>query len=243
MARFGLLGKNISYSYSKPFFENFFNENKLPHQYTNFDIKTIDGLASVLNENKNLKGFNVTIPFKEAILPYLDEIDPIAQEIGAVNVVKITANKKLIGYNTDCYGFEKSLFQKFSQLDKTALILGTGGASKAIAFVLKNNNFHFSEVSRTKNKTHLTYEKLTKSLILKHQLIINCTPLGTSPNLTQYPQIPYSFLTSNHILFDLIYNPKMTTFLKLGKEQGAQILNGEKMLYYQALKSWEIWND
>lgn len=242
MATYGLLGKNISYSFSKPYFESFFKSKNLHHQYLNFDISKIEEITTVLKSHPDLKGLNVTIPYKEQILPFLYKTDKEAKKIGAFNTVKISKKGNLIGYNSDHYGFAKSLSEHFPLSDKTALILGSGGASKAIAYVLNNLNFKYTFVSRDKNKNHLSYNELTTEIITNHKLIINCTPLGTSPNTNAYPNIPYKGITDKHLLFDLIYNPKLTIFLKLGKDQGARIVNGEAMLKYQALKSWEIWN-
>ncbi len=242
MATYGLLGKNISYSFSKPYFESFFQSKNLHHQYLNFDISKIEEIPTVLKSHPDLKGLNVTIPYKEQILSFLYKTDKEAKRIGAVNTVKISKKGNLIGYNSDHYGFAKSLSEHFPLTDKTALILGSGGASKAIAYVLNNLNFKYTFVSREKNKTNFSYNELTTEIIANHKLIINCTPLGTSPNINGYPNIPYKGISDKHLLFDLIYNPKLTIFLKLGKDQGARIINGEAMLKYQAMKSWEIWN-
>ncbi|GGD90888.1 shikimate dehydrogenase family protein [Planktosalinus lacus] len=242
MATYGLLGKNISYSFSKPYFESFFQSKNLHHQYLNFDISKIEEITTVLKSHPDLKGLNVTIPYKEQILSFLYKTDKEAKRIGAVNTVKISKKGNLIGYNSDHYGFAKSLSEHFPLTDKTALILGSGGASKAIAYVLNNLNFKYTFVSREKNKTNFSYNELTTEIIANHKLIINCTPLGTSPNINGYPNIPYKGISDKHLLFDLIYNPKLTIFLKLGKDQGARIVNGEAMLKYQAMKSWEIWN-
>jgi shikimate dehydrogenase len=242
MATFGLLGKNISYSFSKIFFENYFNSKKLNHHYHNFDLQSISEIQNLLTEYKDLKGLNVTIPFKEQIIPLLYKVDKEAKEIGAVNTVKISKNGNLIGYNSDHYGFAKSLAEHFPIEGKKALILGTGGASKAVAFVLKNLNFDYKFVSREVKENAITYSQLTKEIIHEHKLIINCTPLGTSPNVNAYPKIPFEGVSHKHLLFDLIYNPKLTLFLKMGKDQGARIVNGESMLINQAKKSWKIWN-
>lgn len=242
MATFGLLGKNISYSFSKKYFEDFFLSKNLKHTYLNFDVQSVDQIFEILKKNKELKGFNVTIPFKEEIIPYLYKTDKEAKAIGAVNTVKVSKKGNLVGYNTDHYGFAKSLAEHFPMTEKSALILGTGGASKAIAYVLNNLNFDFKFVTRKKKEGYLTYDELDLELIKKHKLIINCTPLGTSPNVNQFPKIPYEGIGSKHLLFDLTYNPKLTVFLKMGKDQGAQIVNGEAMLHYQAKKSWKIWN-
>jgi shikimate dehydrogenase len=242
MATYGLLGRNISYSFSKNYFEQFFISKNLRHNYLNFDIESVDQITKILKEHPEVKGLNITIPFKEEIIPLLYKTDKEAKTIGAVNTVKVSKKGNLVGYNTDHYGFAKSLAEHFPMTEKTALILGTGGASKAIAYVLSSLNFDYRFVSREKKDGFLTYNELNKELIEKHKLIINCTPLGTSPNINQFPKIPYEGVGSKHLLFDLTYNPKLTVFLKLGKDQGAQIVNGEGMLLYQAKKSWEIWN-
>lgn len=242
MATYGLLGKNISYSFSKKYFENYFDSKKLNHHYLNFDLDSLCDIEKLLSERKDLKGLNVTIPFKEQIIPLLYKIDKEAKEIGAVNTVKISKKGNLIGYNSDHYGFAKSLAEHFPIEGKSALILGTGGASKAVAYVLKNLNFDYKFVSREEKDNSLTYKQLTKEIIQEHKLIVNCTPLGTSPNTNAYPKIPFEGLGNKHLLFDLIYNPKLTLFLKLGKDQGARIVNGESMLINQAKKSWKIWN-
>lgn len=242
MATYGLLGNNISYSFSRNFFENYFLSKKLNHSYINFEVQSVDQIVEILKDYKEIKGFNVTIPFKEKIIPFLYKIDKEAKTIGAVNTIKVSKKGNLVGYNTDHYGFAKSLAENFPMTEKTALILGTGGASKAIAYVLNSLNFDYKFVSRIKKDNCLIYDDLNEEIIKKHKLIINCTPLGTSPNINQYPKIPYQGIGSKHLLFDLTYNPKLTLFLKFGKDQGAQIVNGEAMLVYQAKKSWKIWN-
>lgn len=241
---YALLGKNISYSFSKNYFSEKFKQEKIDNcEYVNFDITNIDLLPFILEANPNLKGMNVTIPYKEKIIPFLNEIDPIAQEIGAVNTISIDENKKLKGYNTDHYGFWNSIKKHLNHTHKHALILGTGGASKAIAYALKQAQIEYKFVSRSPKTEEIHYEKLTKSIFEKYNIIINCTPLGTYPNIEDYPKIPYEFLTKNHILFDLIYNPKCSKFLQKGKKMGAKTINGEEMLILQAEKSWKIWNN
>lgn len=242
--RLGLLGKNISYSFSKAYFKKKFeDEHVLNVSYENFDIETINLLPNIIKNTPNLKGFNVTIPYKEAIIPFLDKLNKKAKAIGAVNTVKITKKNKLIGYNTDCYGFKKSIQLYLKPHHKNALILGTGGASKAIAFTLRELNITYKYVSRfAKDGVDFTYDSLTNNTIEQHQIIINCTPLGTSPNIDLCPNIPFSAINKNHILFDLIYNPEETKFLRLGKERGALIINGLSMLKLQAEKAWSIWN-
>ena len=243
MALFGLLGRNIAYSFSKKYFTAKFKKESLPHQYQNIDIENIDDLLDFLANNiEDLKGFNVTIPYKEAIFKYLDEIDAVAEEIQAVNCVKIIDKHYLKGFNTDAYGFEKSIKPLLQSHHKKALILGTGGASKAVAFTLKKLDIEYKFVSRNPKENQLSYDGLNKEILDKFTVIINTTPLGTFGKLeTDFPKIPYAFITKKHLLYDLIYNPKETIFLKKGKEKGAKIKNGLEMLQLQADKSWEIW--
>jgi shikimate dehydrogenase len=241
MRNFGLLGKHIDYSFSRGYFKDKFEINKLDCSYNNFDLEKIEDFEA-LKSTAQLSGLNVTIPYKQDVIPYLDAIDLEAQEIGAVNTIKFE-NGKLTGYNTDHYGFEHSLKPHLKPLHKKALILGTGGASKAVAFALRKLGIYFEYVSRTQSSAvKYTYESLSKKGIKDYQIIINCTPLGTFPNITKCPQIPYEQITSNHLLFDLIYNPEETLFLKQGKKNNATTLNGLEMLRLQAEKSWEIWN-
>lgn len=242
MSRFGLLGKNISYSFSKTYFSEKFKTENIQHSYENFDIISIESLPKIISETRDLKGLNVTIPYKETVISYLDELDEDAEKIGAVNTIKVSEDKKLKGFNTDHFGFQKSLEPFLPLQKKTALILGTGGASKAIAFALQNLDFKFRFVSRTKSPETLDYTDLDKSIIEDNLLIINCTPLGTFPNIDDCPPIPYQYLTENHLLYDLIYNPAETAFLKHGKKRHAQTVNGLKMLEIQAERAWEIWN-
>ena len=241
MAKYGLIGKGIGFSFSKTFFTAKFEQEKRQDTYENFDIDCINKLEQIIQENQNLKGINVTIPYKESVIPLLDRLDKEAKKIGAVNTIKIARDGKLIGYNTDHYGFAKALSDVLPIKEKTGLILGTGGASKAVAYVLEAMGFDFKFVSRTKTADNLSYDQLSRDIIRKHFLIINCTPLGTFPDITEYPNIPYQFLGSDHILFDLIYNPRETEFLKMGYAKGAKVTNGFKMLEYQAKKAWSIW--
>ncbi len=239
---FGLLGRNISYSFSQGYFTEKFKKLKLnQHKYVNFDIQSINELQTIIKSNPNLKGLNVTIPYKEEVLPFLSNINKKAKYIGAVNTIKIT-KKGLKGYNTDCYGFKKSIKPFLKTHHKKALILGTGGASKAIAFTLDELGISYKYVSRTADKNKTTYNFLNEHIIKTHQIIINCTPLGTFPNIENKPDIPYKFIGSEHLLYDLIYNPAETAFLRYGKQQGAEICNGLSMLELQAEKAWKIWN-
>ena len=242
---FGLLGKNISYSFSKGYFSDKFNNLQLiNHKYVNFDIDKIEDLPILINQFKtSLKGFNVTIPYKQSVFNYLDEVEATACEIGAVNTVKYTDKGKLIGYNSDVVGFEKSIVPLLKKHHTKALILGTGGASKAVAFVLEKLKIDLYKVSRNpKRKDEISYSEMSEKLLKEHTIIINSSPLGTFPNIDQKPSIPYQFLTKKHLLFDLIYNPAETAFLIEGKKQGAQIKNGFEMLELQAEESWRIWN-
>jgi shikimate dehydrogenase len=241
MAKYGLIGKNIGFSFSKTFFTTKFSQENRPDSYANFDVESIDTLKEIIKNNSTLKGLNITIPYKESVIPLLDRLDKDAKKIGAVNTIKINRDGKLVGYNTDHYGFAKSLADFFPLKDKTALILGTGGAAKAIAYVLDTMGFDYKYVSRTKTETALSYSDLNRDIILNHHLIINCTPLGTFPKVQEFPNIPYQYLTSDHLLFDLIYNPRETEFLKIGHAKGARVTNGLKMLEYQAKKAWLIW--
>lgn len=244
MHKLGLLGKNISYSFSRNYFKNKFEkENITGVSYENFDIETITSFSEIISKTENLKGLNVTIPYKEEIIPFLDKLNKKAKAIGAVNTIKITRKGKLVGYNTDCYGFINTLKPFLKKHHKKALILGTGGASKAIIYALKEKGIKCHYVSRTaKRNVKYIYNDLNDAIISKYQIIVNCTPVGTFPNIENCPKIPYESITEKHILFDLIYNPEETKFLRLGKQKGATIINGQKMLELQAEKSWSIWN-
>jgi shikimate dehydrogenase len=240
--QFGLVGKNIDYSFSKKYFkEKFEKENLINHSYQNFDIESVFEITQII-KNPNLCGLNVTIPYKEEIIPFLDKISKKAKKIGAVNTIKITKKGKLKGYNTDFYGFQKSIGFLLNENHKKALILGTGGASKAIAFALKKLGIHYVFVSQKLRRDYLTYEKLNETIFQEYQIIINCTPLGTFPEINSFPNIPYNLLNANHIAFDLVYNPQETLFLKKAKEYGASTKNGMEMLVFQAEKAWDIWN-
>ena len=241
--RFGLLGRNINYSFSKGYFtDKFNNENFEGCTYENFDIQEIDAFIEIIKNTPDLKGLNVTIPYKEAIIPFLDKLSKKAALIGAVNTIKITKKGKLKGYNTDYYGFKKSLEPLLKSHHKKALILGTGGASKGVAFALDELNIPYTFVSREATENAIDYNRINATTFDNYQIIINSTPVGTSPNTEAFPLIPYEYFTKNHIAFDLIYNPAETQFLKKAKELGAQIKNGLDMLIFQAEKAWDIWN-
>ncbi|WP_299251267.1 shikimate dehydrogenase [uncultured Lacinutrix sp.] len=244
MRRFGLIGKDISYSFSKNYFKNKFEIESIENtSYENFDLENIILFQEKLKQEKDIKGFNVTIPYKESIMPFIDKLNKTAKAIGAVNTIKITKKGNYVGYNTDYYGFKKSLKPLLKAHHKKALILGTGGASKAIAYALKTLDIEYCFVSRTASeRAKFTYNNLTDTIINSYQIIINCTPLGTFPDVDVCPNIPYQALNEKHILFDLIYNPSETKFLRLGRQNKTSIINGEKMLELQAEKSWQIWN-
>ena len=242
--RFGLLGKNISYSFSANYFlKKFEKENIENSEYVNFDIQSIEEFSSLLSEQKNIKGMNVTIPYKQAVIPFLNVLDETAQKIGAVNTIKFTERGNLKGYNTDVIGFEQSIKPLLQNHHRKALILGTGGASKAVAYVFEKNNIKFKYVSRNpQGKKQISYDSLNEEIMKEYSILVNCTPLGTFPNVEAFPNIPYQFITEKHLLFDLIYNPEVTQFLAKGKAKGAVIKNGYDMLVLQAEASWNIWN-
>ena len=241
MAKYGLIGNNIGYSFSKTFFNLKFEQENSLDSYYNFDIPNVNQLLDIIKQEENLKGLNVTIPYKESVIPFLDKIDKEAELIGAINTIKIDKKGKLIGYNTDHYGFAKALVEFFPIKEKKAIVLGTGGASKAILFVLKMMDFEITQVSRSEREGTLSYSNLNRTLISQNYLIINCTPLGTFPDIHEYPDIPYEYLTKDHLAFDLTYNPRETQFMKRSKSQGARVSNGLKMLEYQAKESLAIW--
>lgn len=240
--KFGLVGRNISYSFSRGYFARKFRELGLEHySYVNFDLEAIEGLPDVLRENPDLKGLNVTIPYKEAVIPLLDGLREEASHIGAVNTLCFEEGG-LIGYNTDVYGFQKTLEPLLSRQHEEALVLGTGGASKAVVYVLEKLKIAYLQVSRTPAPGQRSYESLTGEDIRSRTIIINTTPLGTHPAITEKPPIPYDGIGAAHLLYDLIYNPERTAFLQEGESRGARVMNGLPMLEYQAERAWELWN-
>ncbi|UCH13834.1 MAG: shikimate dehydrogenase [Bacteroidales bacterium] len=247
MKKFGLIGYPLSHSFSMKYFsDKFKKENIEDCQYLNFPIDTIEKLPSLISENKNLIGLNVTIPYKEKVIGYLNEIDETSGKIGAVNTIKIRRvrdNYTLSGYNTDAYGFHTSIVPHIKKTHKKALILGTGGASKAIAYVFEQLGIDYIFVSRKPKKAnHISYNDITGDLMSDFRIIVNTSPLGMYPDVDKYPYIPYKYLTSDHLLYDLVYNPEMSKFLEKGSEKGAITVNGLLMLHLQAEKAWEIWN-
>lgn len=242
---YGLIGKGISYSFSRSYFtEKFRNLELNDYRYVNFDLQNLDQFKKVVaSQLDQIGGLNVTIPYKEQIIPYLDEVDPEALQIGAVNTIKVLPAGKLKGYNTDVFGFQASLSKVLSPKHESALILGTGGASKAVAFVLEKLGLSYRYVSRKKSgKDVLAYADLDELTLQSHLVIVNCTPLGTFPEVEKKPDLPYEYLGPEHLFFDLIYNPAKTAFLREGEKRGAKILNGSEMLKQQADRAWVIWN-
>lgn len=239
--RFGLVGKTLTHSFSKIFFtEKFTNPEFKDFSYENFELKDLQSLSNFTKTTAlELKGFNVTIPYKKEIIPFLSELNSVAIEIGAVNTV-VVKNNQLIGYNTDFYGFLNAIKPHLQKQHQKALILGTGGASKAIAYTFKTLNIPFLFVSRH-SENGMNYSKINKNLLSEYQIIVNTTPVGTFPNIKEYPNIPYQYLNESHLVFDLVYNPMETQFLKKSKKMGASTHNGLKMLELQAEKAWEIW--
>lgn len=239
-ALFGLIGKELAHSFSPSYFKRKFLAEHTNADYKAFPIPNIQELEPLLNVYPNLKGLNVTIPYKEAVIPYLEELDSISKDIGAVNCIKIVEGK-LYGYNTDVIGFKKSLQPLLKSNTKNALILGTGGASKAVTYVLDQLDISYKKVSRTEEGNIISYQQVSMGMIAAHPLIINTTPLGMYPDVDSFPPIPYRALTDQHILYDLVYNPEETKFIKYGKYYGAKTKNGLEMLELQAEASWDIW--
>ena len=246
MKKFGLIGKTLKHSFSKNYFkEKFERENISNCQYELFELPSIDHFQNLIDTHSgDLKGLNVTIPYKKEVMAFLSELDPIAKRIDAVNVIKVLDNGELKGYNSDYYGFRSSLEPWLDSTNISALILGTGGASNAIEKVLEDLEIDFKYVSRSKKKNGYSYNELNENpeIVNQNRLIINCTPLGTFPDVDQKPNISYDAITSNHFLYDLVYNPPTTAFMSAGLQAGAKAKNGKEMLILQAEKSWEIWN-
>lgn len=239
--RFGLLGRDIHYSFSRAYFSEKFAREKLLHcSYENFDLPNLKNFKETL-QTPHLCGMNVTIPYKQEVMPFLDDLDEVSKAIGAVNTIVFDTNGTTKGYNTDYIGFSKSLAPLLHKEVTDALILGTGGASKAIVYALHQMGIRTQYVSRKSSANAISYDELSTKDINKHKLIVNCTPLGTFPNINEKPAINYSELSSSHVLFDLIYNPVETAFMKAGAKHGATICNGQDMLIGQAEASWKLW--
>lgn len=248
MKKYGLIGYPLTHSFSKSFFNQKFESEHIDAEYINFEIPNITEFKNVLKQNPTLNGINVTIPYKTQVIPFLDELTSNAKAIGAVNVIKLTkgyfGKTKLVGHNTDILGFKQSIEPLLDPTQhKKALILGTGGASKAIFHGLNQLGIESVFVSRTPIKGGYTYEDLTQEIIEAHTVIVNTTPVGMFPHADACPNIPYAHVTKQHLLYDLLYNPDETLFMKKGKQQGAEVKNGLEMLLLQAFAGWKIWNE
>ena len=246
MQKYGLIGYPLKHSFSIGYFNEKFRSEGVDAEYVNFEIPSINDFMEVIEENPNLSGLNVTIPYKEQVIPFLDSLDTDTAKIGAVNVIKIIRQPKgkvkLVGYNSDIIGFTQSIQPLLLPSHKKALLLGTGGASKAVFHGLKNLGIESVFVSRTHKPGMLTYEELTPEVMAEYTVIVNCTPVGMYPKVDFCPNIPYEYLTPNHLLYDLLYNPNVTLFMKKGEERGAITKNGLEMLLLQAFAAWEIWH-
>ncbi|MBO7069233.1 MAG: shikimate dehydrogenase [Bacteroidaceae bacterium] len=242
MDKYGIIGNPLGHSFSKGFFTEKFTREGIDAQYLNFQIPEIKALTKVLKENPELKGLNVTLPYKTVVIPFLDELSQEAREIGAVNVIQIR-NGHLKGFNSDIIGFTKSIQPLLKPHHRKALILGTGGASKAIRVGLKRLGLEWKYVSRTPSDGMFCYNDITAQTLQEYEVIINCSPVGMYPHTNECPALPYEHLTSDNLLFDLVYNPLTTLFMQKGTQQGATVKNGLEMLHLQAIASWEFWNE
>lgn len=245
MDKYGLIGHPLGHSFSKSFFNEKFQNEIIDAEYINFDIPDIDDLPEVLASNPELRGLNVTIPYKEKVISFLDSLSPEARAIGAVNVIRVTSKGngfKLKGFNSDVIGFTKSIEPLLEKHHKKALILGTGGASKAIDYGLKALGLETVYVSRYERPGTIQYETITPEVVKEYNVIVNCTPVGMFPHTDECPRLPYEALDEHNILYDLLYNPDETLFMYKGRKQGAMVKNGLEMLLLQAYASWEFWN-
>ncbi len=242
MQSFGLIGYPLSHSFSKKYFEKKFIDEKINDSiFELFELSNLNELNFLIKSRANLKGLSVTIPYKKSIIPYLNYTNGIVNEINACNCI-VLKNDKLYGYNTDVIGFEKSLIKDLKPNHTKALVLGDGGAAAAVKYVLKKLGIKFIVVNRNKKVDSILFEELNSELIIAHQIIINTTPLGTFPNVYSLPNIPYQYLTEQHYLFDVVYNPTTTMFMQKGLEKNAFVKNGLEMLQIQAEENWELWN-
>ena len=246
MDKYGLIGFPLGHSFSKAYFTDKFAREGIDARYDNYEIEDAQMLLDIVRKDTELRGLNCTIPHKQAIIPLLDSISDEARQIGAVNVIRIRRDKdgkaQLEGFNSDVVGFRESLKPLLSQKHRKALVLGTGGASKAVCFALTQLGIEWKLVSRSKKADSFTYEELTPSIIDQYKIIVNCSPVGMFPHIDEAPQLPYEALTKDHLLYDLIYNPTETLFLRRGREHGAVTKNGQEMLELQAIESWCLWN-
>lgn len=242
MDKYGIIGYPLGHSFSRAFFTEKFQREHIDAEYVNFEIPSADMLPGIVQANPNLRGLNVTLPHKEAVIPMLDELSDEAKEIGAVNVIRVR-DGRLKGFNSDIIGFMNSIRPLLKPWHQHALVLGTGGASRAIRVGLQRLGIEWTYVSRTPAPGRLTYSELTPELMEHYQVIVNCSPVGMFPRVDACPDIPYQLLTGRHLLYDLVYNPEETLFLKRGAEHGATVKNGLEMLHLQALASWRFWNE
>jgi len=245
MDKYGLIGYPLGHSFSISYFNEKFESEGIDAVYENFEIPQIDDVKEIIDSNPDLKGLNVTIPYKQQVLKYIKELSPEAKAIGAVNVIRIEhkGNKTVLkGFNSDVIGFTKSIEPILNTYHKKALILGTGGAAKAVQYGLQSLGIETLLVSRTKKKNVITYEEVTADIVREYNVIVNCTPVGMYPHIDECPKLPYEAMDSHTLLYDLLYNPDETKFLRLGAERGATVKNGLEMLLLQAFVSWEIWN-
>ncbi|MCK5135473.1 MAG: shikimate dehydrogenase [Bacteroidales bacterium] len=242
---YGLIGFPLGHSFSVPYFSNKFSREGIKASYRNFPLKSIAEFEELVISEPGLAGLNVTVPYKEKVIPYLDALSETAQTIQAVNTIcfcRKEGKHTLVGHNTDVIGFERSLKEHLMDHHKAALVLGTGGSSKAVTYVLEGLGIEFRMVSRSRGEDRISYDDLDKRMVGNHPVIINTTPLGMHPDTDSFPSIPFEAITPHHLLFDLVYNPEKTAFLLKGEGRGARIVNGYDMLVYQAEASWEIWN-
>jgi len=247
MDSYGLIGFPLKHSFSKDYFNNKFASEGINAEYINFEITSITELKSIIRDNPQLKGLNVTIPYKEQVIPYLDRLSDNARQIGAVNVIKIDRSKKkvvLSGFNSDIIGFMQSIEPLLQAHHKRALILGTGGSAKAVFYGLQQLGIDAAFVSRQKTSEKvLTYSELSSEVMGTHKVVVNCTPVGMWPKTEDCPDIPYQLLSTEHLLYDLLYNPNETLFMKKGEEQGSSVKNGLEMLILQAFAGWIFWQE
>lgn len=248
MKTYGLIGYRLGHSFSQKFFtQKFASENLQEHEYVNFELDRIEEFPEIFERGMNICGLNCTIPYKQQIMRFLDEIDPEAAQIGAVNTIKISGEngrRMLKGFNTDLYGFEHSIRPMLGEKHRKALILGTGGASKAVKYLFNRMGIGYLSATTKAERAEkeIGYDELTEALMQEYLIVVNATPLGTFPKVDTCPDIPYRHITPDHVLYDLVYNPEETLFLKKGKLQGARTKNGLEMLHLQAIRAWEIWN-
>ena len=241
MRKFGLIGKTLTHSFSKTFFTAYFEKEKIEANYSNFELNEIEEISSLL-KSQTVSGLNVTIPYKQSVIPFLDELSADAKAIGAVNVIQFKEGKT-IGHNSDAFGFHQSIKPFLTNLHERALIIGPGGASKAVEYVFKSLGIDTVSISRDpKGEKQFSYAEINHHMLSACKVIVHCTPVGTFPNENSVIDFPFEHLTKDHLVVDLIYNPVKTKFLELAQKNGATILNGESMLHQQAIKAWEIWN-